>query len=135
MYCPSNFPYGLRASALLLWVETMTVPGATRSGLIRSSSVGPRLLKAASTSESPQIASPATSGKVYGREYFSHFAFSYGPSVRTEQQAPTVKAFFEVAGARNDIGKMRPPLIGSGLSSSTWRPSLPAEKIARKSGC
>jgi hypothetical protein len=52
-YGPQKWRNGARAD----FVEAMSVPGATRSGLMRRSSQGPRLLKAAIASGSPEIRS------------------------------------------------------------------------------
>jgi hypothetical protein len=50
---PGTSPQKLFSGASLLRAETMSVPGATTSGLIRRSSVGPRLLNAATHCGSP----------------------------------------------------------------------------------
>ena len=65
--------------------EMMCVPGATMSGLVRPSSVGPRLENGAMSS--------ALSAPVSGKHW------SAGDVGRTPSEAPTVITFFAVPGA------------------------------------
>src|ERR1700733_8396931 len=82
------------------FVDAISVPGATTSGLIRRSVHGPRLLNAASAFAFPQTISTAIGllRKKLGQSIPNVFA-ALGPSVRSLRLAPTVIAFFDDAGA------------------------------------
>src|SRR5690348_10114693 len=90
--------------ALLERVDSTSVPGATMSGLMRLSPVGPRLLNAASDWAFPDTASFATvapalagSGNASGQASWYVYLES-PPAVRSLRLAPTTIAFLLVAG-------------------------------------
>ncbi len=87
------------------------VPGATRSGLRRPSSVGPRLEKLATwralSALASGVAQPST------------------PLARTPSDAPTVMTFFAVASEWIVPCPTVPSLPAANTSTSCWLPAVP----------
>src|SRR6266545_927929 len=109
----------------------MSVPGATRSGLIRLSSQGPRLLNAATPWGSPEILSLAMggSGNSWGHPC-PQVRPDRPPAVRLLRLAPTVSAFLLDPGEPIDNQSTNPTLL---FSRSAACPSLPAENTTSMS--
>ena len=101
-------------------LEKIEVPGATTSGLIRPSLVGPRPLNAAIPSGSSAQGSEAIGSAGYRR---LHEPVPQGRDFpgRLFSDAPTVMQFFAVPGASTDPESITPIPLES-------RPGLPAAK-------
>src|SRR5947199_7595358 len=85
-WSPQKLPIGASDER----VEAMSVPGATRSGLIRRSLVGPRLLNAASDCGSPETFSREIGWAGKSRDQSSpQVRVLNAPSVRSLRLAPT----------------------------------------------
>src|ERR1700710_1031756 len=113
-------------------VEAMSVPGATRSGLIRRSLVGPRLLNAASDCGSPETFSWAIGWGGKTRDQSSPPGrVLNAPSVRSLRLAPTVSAFLHDAGELIDSQSTKPAADFFGAAAV---PALPAAITTSMSG-
>ena len=106
----------------------MSVPGATRSGLVRWSSQGPRLLNAAMHSLLPDMNSLAIggAGNLVGQPA-PQVVFANGPSTRLLRQAPTVSAFLLEAGEPIDNQSTEPWLEWKGFAAVPALPEI--EKV------
>src|SRR5258708_30562420 len=110
----------------------MSVPGATRSGLIRRSSVGPRLLQAARPCGSPEtfFAAIGSAGKLLDQSSPQVFELN-APSARSLRLAPTVSAFLHDAGELIDSQSTNPT---ADLLRAAAVPALPAAITTSMSG-
>src|SRR5947207_5115063 len=89
--------------------ERISVPGATMSGLMRRSSKGPRLLKAARHSGSPDTFSDPIGGSgKFLAHACPHWKLLSPPLVRSLRLAPTVSAFLAVPGAPIESQSTKP---------------------------
>src|SRR5215211_2664051 len=114
-------------------VDKMKVPGATTSGFMRiCSSHGPRPLKPASASGSPDSVCPAigSAGKAFGHQ--APKVGSPATPVRSLRLAPTVSAFFAVPGALTDTRSTKPGWAVTGFAAVAL---LPAAITISMSGC
>ena len=102
----------------------MSVPGATTSGLMRWSFVGPRLLNAAMQLGSPEIVSleMGGEGKALGKPP-AQVICAMGPSGRSLRLAPTVIAFLLEAGEQMESQSTNP---ASDFLGWKLEPALPA---------
>src|ERR1700722_10157440 len=125
-------PGKLAAGAVEDFAEMISVPGATTSGLMRRSSHGPRLLKAAIASGSPEINSPAMGlvGKSEGQPSPQLTPFN-APLVRSLRLEPTVKAFLQEAGELMDSQSTNP---GTAFLRFAPEPAFPAAMTMSMSG-